>query len=307
MAYIDLDQTRPLDIVLLGRIAIDFNPAYSEDVKEDFKPLKDVHYFEYVGGSPANIAVGVTHHGLKAGFIGRVSDDQFGDFVIEYFDKEGIDTSHIARCTGGEKLGLTFTEMLSPSESWILCTATASPTCSFLWRISIPNTSLKRRSCSISGTALAESPSREAALKAAMVARQVGTPVIFDIDYRAYNWKNADEISIYCSAVARQADIIMGSREEFDLTEALIAPGMTDEQSAAYWHGQVAKIVVIKHGMEGSTAYLKSGERYLSSRSLSRRVKDSAAATAMGRALYTACSKAGTCSAALSLDRPKPR
>lgn len=27
MAYIDLDQTRPLDIVLLGRIAIDFNPA----------------------------------------------------------------------------------------------------------------------------------------------------------------------------------------------------------------------------------------------------------------------------------------
>ena len=118
MVYIDLDQTRPLDIVLLGRIAIDFNPAYSEDVKEDFKPLKDVHYFEkYVGGSPANIAVGVTHHGLKAGFIGRVSDDQFGDFVIEYFDKEGIDTSHVTRCTGGEKLGLTFTEMLSPSES----------------------------------------------------------------------------------------------------------------------------------------------------------------------------------------------
>ena len=98
MVYIDLDQTRPLDIVLLGRIAIDFNPAYSEDVKEDFKPLKDVHYFEkYVGGSPANIAVGVTHHGLKAGFIGRVSDDQFGDFVIEYFDKEGIDTSHVTR------------------------------------------------------------------------------------------------------------------------------------------------------------------------------------------------------------------
>ena len=82
MPYIDLDQTRPLDIVLLGRIAIDFNPAYSDSVKEEFKPLKDVHYFEkYVGGSPANIAVGVTHHGLKAGFIGKVSDDQFGDFV----------------------------------------------------------------------------------------------------------------------------------------------------------------------------------------------------------------------------------
>ena len=98
MAYIDLDQTRPLDIVLLGRIAIDFNPAYSEDVKEDFKPLKDVHYFEkYVGGSPANIAVGVTHHGLKAGFIGRVSDDQFGDFVIEPFGELDFDVPQLHR------------------------------------------------------------------------------------------------------------------------------------------------------------------------------------------------------------------
>ncbi len=263
MAYIDLDQTRPLDIVLLGRIAIDFNPAYSEDVKEDFKPLKDVHYFEkYVGGSPANIAVGVTHHGLKAGFIGRVSDDQFGDFVIEYFDKEGIDTSHVARCIGGEKLGLTFTEMLSPSESSILMYRNCIADLQLSVEDIDPKYIAQAKVLLISGTALAESPSREAALKAAMVARQVGTPVIFDIDYRAYNWKNADEISIYCSAVARQADIIMGSREEFDLTEALIAPGMTDEQSAAYWHGQVAKIVVIKHGMEGSTAYLKSGERY---------------------------------------------
>ena len=114
----------------------------------------------------------------------------------------------------------------------------------------------------VSGTALAESPSREAALKAVLLARQAGTPVILDIDYRAYNWKNADEISIYYSAVARQADIIMGSREEFDLTERLVRPGMTDEQSAAHWQGCCAKIVVIKHGMQGSTAYVEGGESY---------------------------------------------
>ena len=47
-----------------------------------------------------------------------------------------------------------------------------------------------------------------------------------------------------------------------NLTEALIAPGMTDVESAEYWHGQAAKIVVIKHGMEGSTAYLQSGELF---------------------------------------------
>lgn len=263
MSYIEFDETRPLDIILLGRIAIDFNPAYSDSVKEEFKPLKDVHYFEkYVGGSPANIAVGVTHHGLKAGFIGKVSDDQFGDFVTEYFNAQGIDTSHVTRCTNGEKIGLTFTEMLSPSESHILMYRN----CIADLQLSVddidPDYIASAKLLLISGTALAESPSREAAIKAVLVARQVGTPVVFDIDYRAYNWKNADEISIYYSYVARLADIIMGSREEFDLTEALICPGMTDEQSAAYWQKRNAKIVVIKHGMEGSTAYCDDGEKF---------------------------------------------
>ena len=132
MKYIEFDQSRPMDLVLLGRVAIDFNPAYNDQVKEEFKPLKKVHMFEkFVGGSPANIAVGVTRHGLKAGFIGKVSDDQFG-----------------------------------------------------------------------------------------------------------------------------------GSREEFDLTEKLIRPGMTDEESAAYWQNCNAKIVVIKHGMQGSTAYTCDGEKF---------------------------------------------
>ena len=87
-----------------------------------------------------------------------------------------------------------------------------------------------------------------------MLAKKNDTKIIFDIDYREYNWKNADEISIYYSIVAKESDIIMGSREEFDLTEALIQPGRSDEESAAAWQSYNAKIVVIKHGMKGSTA-----------------------------------------------------
>ena len=233
MKYIEFDESRPMDLVLLGRVAIDFNPAYNDQVKEEFKPLKKVHMFEkFVGGSPANIAVGVTKHGLKAGFIGKVSDDQFGEYVVDYFDERGIDTSQITKCTNGEKLGLTFTEMLSPKESSIL-----------MYRNRIADLQLhvddihedyikNAKAILISGTALAESPSREAAIKAVMLAKKVNTKIIFDIDYREYNWKNADEISIYYSIVAKEADIIMGSREEFDLTEKLIKEGMTDEESA---------------------------------------------------------------------------
>lgn len=263
MKYITFDESRPFDLILLGRVAIDFNPAYNDQVKEEFKPLKDVHMFEkFVGGSPANIAVGVTRHGMKAGFLGKVSDDQFGDYVVDYFNRQGIDTSHITRCKNGEKLGLTFTEMLSPSESSIL-----------MYRNCIADLQLsvddideeyirKAKAVLISGTSLAKSPSREAAIKAVMLARRNDTKVIFDIDYRAYNWKNPDEISIYYSMVAKEADIIMGSREEFDLTERLIRPGMTDEESAAYWQGCRARIVVIKHGMKGSAAYTCDGQKF---------------------------------------------
>ena len=51
MKYIEFDESRPMDLVLLGRVAIDFNPAYNDQVKEEFKPLKKVHMFEkFVGG-----------------------------------------------------------------------------------------------------------------------------------------------------------------------------------------------------------------------------------------------------------------
>ena len=263
MKYVEFDNARGMDLILLGRVAMDFNPAYNDQVKEDFKPLKDVHVFEkYVGGSPTNIAVGITHHGMKAGFIGKVSDDQFGDYVVDFFNKEGIDTSHITRCTGGEKLGLTFTEMISPTESRILMYRNGAADL----KLSVDDIDEayigKSKALLISGTSLAESPSREAALKAVMLARKVNTKIIFDIDYRAYNWKNDDEISIYYSAVAREADIILGSRQEFDLTEKLIRPGMTDKESAALWHSCRAKIVIIKHGMKGSTAYTADGQSY---------------------------------------------
>ena len=263
MKYITFDETRPLDLILLGRVAIDFNPAYTEQVQEDFQPLKKVHYFEkFVGGSPANIAVGVSRHGLKTGFIAKVSDDQFGDFVTEYFDARGIDTSHITRCTHGENLGLTFTEMLSPSESSILmyrnCIADLQLSVEDIDEAYIRSA----KAILISGTALAASPSREAALKAVLLAKKNGTRVIFDVDYRAYNWKNQDEIAIYYSMVAKEADIIMGSREEFDLTEALIQTGRTDLESAKAWQSYNAAIVVIKHGMKGSTAYTRDGQSF---------------------------------------------
>lgn len=257
MQYITFDEKRPMDLVLLGRVAVDFNPV------DYFHPLAECTTFKkYVGGSPANIAVGVSRHGLKAGFFARVSDDQFGDFVTDFFKKEGIDVTRIRRCEHGEKIGLTFTEILSPTESSILmyrnCIADLQLSPADIDEEYIKNA----KAILISGTSLAASPSREAALKAVMLAKRNNTVIIFDIDYRPYNWVSEDEISIYYSMVAKEADIIMGSREEFNLTERLIEEGRSDKESAAAWHKEWAKIVIIKHGKEGSTAYTNDGNSY---------------------------------------------
>ncbi|MBR5202769.1 MAG: 5-dehydro-2-deoxygluconokinase [Clostridia bacterium] len=257
MKYIEFDNNKEFDLILLGRVAVDLNPV------DYYCPLNESTTFKrYLGGSPANIAVGLARLGKKVGFFARVSDDQLGTFVTDYFENEGIDTSHIKRCQNGEKIGLTFTEIKSETESSIVMYRNEAADLKLDVEDIDEEYINKAKAILISGTALAESPSREAALKAVAIAKKNGVPVIFDIDYRAYNWKNSDEIAIYYSAVAREADIILGSREEYDLTEKFIKVGMTDKETAAYWHGQNAKIVIIKHGKEGSTAYTNDGESY---------------------------------------------
>ena len=257
MKYIEFDNNKEFDLILLGRVAVDLNPV------DYYCPLNESTTFKrYLGGSPANIAVGLARLGKKCGFFARVSDDQLGTFVTDYFDKEGIDTSHIKRCQNGEKIGLTFTEIKSETESSIVMYRNEAADLKLDVEDIDEEYINKAKAILISGTALAESPSREAALKAVALAKKNGVPIIFDIDYRAYNWKNSDEIAIYYSSVAREADIILGSREEYDLTEKFIKPNMTDKETAAYWHSQNAKIVIIKHGKEGSTAYTNDGESY---------------------------------------------
>ena len=246
-------ETKALDIIPVGRIAVDFNPT---DMN---RPLSQSENFnKYVGGSPANIAVGMARLGRRVGFLARVSDDALGTFVTDYFVREGIDTSHVRRCVNGEKIGLTFTEILSPTQSSIL-----------MYREGVADLMLhvddvdeayiaSSRSLLISGTSLCTSPTREAALKALRFALKNRVTVIFDADYRAYTWKNKDEIAIYTSLVAEKADIIMGSREEFDLMERLLSLDGTDEASAEYWLSRSPRLIVIKHGKKGSNAWTAS-------------------------------------------------
>ena len=56
------------DLILLGRVCIDLNPT----PEGYYKSTADVDTFNrYLGGSPANIAVGMARLGKKIGFIAK--------------------------------------------------------------------------------------------------------------------------------------------------------------------------------------------------------------------------------------------
>ncbi|MGM0125592.1 5-dehydro-2-deoxygluconokinase [Enterococcus sp. AZ194] len=246
---------KKFDLIAIGRACIDLNAV------EYNRPMEETMTFsKYVGGSPANIAIGAAKLGLKTGFIGKVPNDQHGNFIVDYMRSVGVDTSEMVRDQDGHKVGLAFTEIKSPEECSIL-----------MYRDEVADLYLEPQEVSeayiastnmlvVSGTALAQSPSREAVLKAVSLAKKQGVTVVFELDYRPYTWKNEEETSIYYSLVAKQSDIVIGTRDEFNVMENVVQGENT--QTVEQLFQFEPKLILIKHGVEGSYAYTKENEVY---------------------------------------------
>ncbi len=251
-------ENRGLDFIAVGRLCIDLN------ANETQRPMEETKTFtKYVGGSPANIAIGAARLGLKTGFIGKVSDDQMGRFITDYLQKNKINTDSIVVDKTGAVTGLAFTEIKSPTDCSIL-----------MYRDNVADLKLSPTEVSeeyikqskallISGTALAQSPSREAVFLALEHARKHEVVVFFDIDYRPYTWESEAETAVYFNLAAEKSDVIIGTREEFDMMEKLLNYKESNDQvTAERWFSHHAQIVVIKHGGEGSIAYTRDGKSH---------------------------------------------
>jgi 5-dehydro-2-deoxygluconokinase len=248
----------PIDIIAIGRLCIDLN------ANETQRPMEETKTFtKYVGGSPANIAIGASRLGLESGFIGKVSNDQMGRFILQFLKENKIDTNHIVTDQSGAVTGLAFTEIKSPTECSIL-----------MYRDNVADLKLEPKDVSeeyikqskvllVSGTALAKSPSREAVFLALEYARKHDVVVIFDLDYRPYTWESESETAIYYHLAAEKSDVIIGTREEFDMIEKIRNYQKSNNQNTAQrWFSYHAKIVVIKHGGGGSIAFTSDGNSY---------------------------------------------
>ncbi len=175
--------------------------------------------------------------------------------------EKGVDTSNMVFDTEGRKAGLAFTEILSPEEGSILMYRDNVADL-YLDPTEVDESYIKQsKVLLVSGTALAKSPSREAVFKAVSLARKNDVKVIFELDYRPYTWKSQEEVSIYYSAIAEQADIVIATRDEYDVMENRQTEGDNQETVNNLFQHE-AKLVVIKHGVDGSYAYEKTGSTY---------------------------------------------
>ncbi|MDO3409251.1 5-dehydro-2-deoxygluconokinase [Saccharibacillus sp. CPCC 101409] len=243
-----------MDLVALGRLCIDLNA-------NETGPMEQTSTFtKYVGGSPANIAIGAARLGLRTGFIGKIAGDQMGRFIRDYLRRGGIDDSRVVDDDTGAVTGLAFTEIKSPSECSILMYRDRAADL-LLDPREIPEDYIRRaKALLISGTALAQSPSREAVFLALEFAVRHGVVVFFDLDYRPYTWASEAETAVYYNLAAEKCDVVIGTREEFDSMERLYNQGeASDRATADRWFSRRAKLVVVKHGGSGSVAYTSDG------------------------------------------------
>ncbi|MBI9101340.1 MAG: 5-dehydro-2-deoxygluconokinase [Spirochaetales bacterium] len=253
---LEFGRNKKIDIVALGRAGIDLNAV------EMNVPMEDNMIFrKTVGGSPANIAVACSRYDLNVGFIGRVSDDQHGKYIRKYFKSKGINTDNLITDKDGGMNGLAFTEIKSSMDSsYILHRDNVSDLNLSIEDIDeeyIKNTKF----LVISGTALSKSPSREAVFAALEYAEKHDTRVMLDIDYRDYTWKSAEASGIYLSLAAEKCDVIIGTREEFDMLEKFSIPGNHDDSvTANRWFDYKGKVIIVKHGKKGSFAYTSDGK-----------------------------------------------
>ena len=204
-----------------------------------------------LGGSSANIAVALTRAGGRAALLTCVSDDAVGRFCLAQLDHYGIDRAHVRSVAGEARNSLAVVESrLENCQSVIYRNGAADFT---MTTDDVEAVDYTRFAALITtGTVLASEPSRSATFRAFDLARALGVPLIFDVDYRPYSWASAEEASLVYSRAAALCDVIVGNDVEFGFMAGDYDKGLNKAHSLI---GQGAQIVVYKMGEKGAITF----------------------------------------------------
>ena len=233
------------DVLAIGRSSIDLY------VHEIGRAIADVRSFDaYVGGCPTNVSVGTRRLGLRSALLTAVGDDQVGDFVTAFLDREQVETRFIPRKAGRRTSAVILT--IQPPDKFPLTfyrdnCADRALTIDDVARAPIGDS----RVVFVTGTGLSHDPAREATFGAAASARAAGVPVVVDIDYRPDQWDSATAFSAQMRLLLRSATLAVGTEEE--LAAASGSPDVA--AGAATLLGCGIEALILKRGARGATIF----------------------------------------------------
>jgi len=219
---------RPFDVLHMGRSCIDL---YSTDIGKPFEEI--TNFAAYVGGSPTNMCVGGARLGLNNVLLTAVGEDPVGDFVLHFLKKEQVETRYIPRKPGKRTSCVLLG--IQPPDTFPLVyyrDNCADNELDINDVLAVPMSECTVFECA--GNNLSREPSRSATIFAAEVARKNGTPVVFDLDFRADQWQDARYFGTAIRSVLHAVNLVVGTQDEIN------AAMLTDPERVNLTHSQVS-------------------------------------------------------------------
>ncbi len=261
-------EARTYDSLHMGRSSIDL---YSNDVGAPFAEIGS--FAAYVGGSPTNISVGGARLGLKTALVTGLGEDPVGDFIADFLEKEGVDFSFSPRKPGHRTSAVVLG--IEPPDRFPLVyyrenCADIELTIDDVLASPVADAKVFQ----FAGTNLSKEPSRSSTMFGAEFSQQVGTTVVFDLDFRPDQWHDPRAFGVVARSVLPNVDVVIGTEDEIN------AAVLSDASQMSLTHSQVsdAKVegdvkaaidwllklgpeaVVEKVGALGSRVHLANGE-----------------------------------------------
>lgn len=196
--------------VCIGELLIDFVSTEKEVNLSQCPPLVGAP-----GGAPANVAVGLARLGVSSGFIGKIGDDPFGEFLRSTLAENAVDAGHLVS-ERGARTTLAFNATRSDGRKDIFFYR--NPGADLLLHPSdIPEDYIaSAKLLHFGSVSLTHSPSREATLRAVEIAQANSLCISYDPNLRLMLWDSPADAKKWIWKAMPAADVVKLAEEEWE-------------------------------------------------------------------------------------------
>jgi len=215
-----------LDVLLIGTVMVELTPRPAGC------PLRQVRELVPLpAGAAANFAIALARLGVRVGFLSRVGQDDWGQWLIGRLAAEGVDTS-LVQPVPGQLSPVSFCWMDQQGAKTFYFYRFRGA-CDPMAELSVADLEAARvaraRLFDFTEATIRAEPLRSAVLHGAALARAAGRAVCYAVNYRPASWEEPPETVV---AVQRQAcaaaDVVVLNAEE-----AALLTGAPDASRAA--------------------------------------------------------------------------